>query len=85
MSNQKILKISTNLFPIKDAILVWFTTAIKRLFTCIMEDDFVEHRTLETSFAAQRTNHSANSMCKTDETLSEEDKMLKIFAAWRAM
>ena len=26
------IKISTNLFPIKDAILVWFTTAIKRLY-----------------------------------------------------
>ena len=26
-----------------------------------MEDDFVEHRTRETSFAAQHTNHSANS------------------------
>ena len=26
-----------------------------------MEDDFVEHRTREPSFAAQRTNHSANS------------------------
>ena len=27
-----------------------------------MEDDFVEHQTRETSFAAQRTNHSANSI-----------------------
>ena len=26
-----------------------------------MEDDFVEHRTREPSFTAQRTNHSANS------------------------
>ena len=26
-----------------------------------MEDDFVEHRACEPSFAAQRTNHSANS------------------------
>ena len=25
------IKISTNLFPMKDTILVWFTTAIKRL------------------------------------------------------
>ena len=29
-----------------------------------MEDDLVEHRTRETSFAAQCTNHSANSKCK---------------------
>ena len=28
-------KISTNLFPIKDAILVWFTTAIKKLFKVV--------------------------------------------------
>ena len=27
--------ISTNLFPMKDAILVWFTTAIKRLFKVV--------------------------------------------------
>ena len=26
-----------------------------------MEDDFVEHRTRDPSFAAQRPNHSANS------------------------
>ena len=29
------IKISTNLFPMKDAILVWFTTAIKRLFKAV--------------------------------------------------
>ena len=29
------IKISTNLFPMKDAILVWFTTAIKRLFKVV--------------------------------------------------
>ena len=29
------IKISTNLFPIKDAIPVWFTTAIKRLFKVV--------------------------------------------------
>ena len=29
------IKISANLFPIKDAILVWFTTAIKRLFKVV--------------------------------------------------
>ena len=29
------IKISTYLFPIKDAILVWFTTAIKRLFKVV--------------------------------------------------
>ena len=29
------IKISTNLFPMKDAILVWFTTAIKRLFEVV--------------------------------------------------
>ena len=27
--------IFTNLFPMKDAILVWFTTAIKRLFKVV--------------------------------------------------
>ena len=43
MSNQNIfqrvtyhkIKISANLFPMKDAILVWFTTAIKRLFKVV--------------------------------------------------
>ena len=30
---------------------------------CFMEDDLVGQRTRETSFAAQCTNHSANSMC----------------------
>ena len=29
------IKISTNLFPIKNAILVWFTSAIKRLFKVV--------------------------------------------------
>ena len=29
------IKISTNLFPIKDATLVWFTTVIKRLFKVV--------------------------------------------------
>ena len=29
------IKISTNLFPMKDAILVWFTTAIKRLLQVV--------------------------------------------------
>ena len=29
------IKISTNLFPIKDAILVWFTRTIKRLFKVV--------------------------------------------------
>ena len=29
------IKISANLFPIKNAILVWFTTAIKRLFKVV--------------------------------------------------
>ena len=29
------IKISTNLFPMKNAILVWFTTAIKRLFKVV--------------------------------------------------
>ena len=29
------IKISTNLFPMKDAIFVWFTTAIKRLFKVV--------------------------------------------------
>ena len=29
------IKISTNLFPMKDAILVWFTTPIKRLFKVV--------------------------------------------------
>ena len=29
------IKISTSLFPMKDAILVWFTTAIKRLFKVV--------------------------------------------------
>ena len=29
------IKIATDLFPIKDAILVWFTTAIKRLFKVV--------------------------------------------------
>ena len=32
---QSRVKISTNLFPLKDAILVWFTTAIKRLFKVV--------------------------------------------------
>ena len=45
MSNQNIfkrvtclchkIKISSNLFHMKDAILVWFTTAIKRLFKVV--------------------------------------------------
>ena len=30
-------------------------------------DDLVEHRTREASFGAQRTNHSANSMCMGDD------------------
>ena len=29
------IKISTNLFPMKDAIFVWFTTAFKRLFKVV--------------------------------------------------
>ena len=29
------IKISTNLFPMKDAILVWFTTAIKKIFKVV--------------------------------------------------
>ena len=33
------IKISTNLFPIKDAILFWFTTAIKRLFKAVQAQE----------------------------------------------
>ena len=36
-----------------------------------MEDDLAGQRTHKTSFAARRTNHSANSMCNSQELDSQ--------------
>ena len=41
------IKICTNLFPMKDAILVWFTTAIKRLFKVVQAQKGVKSKKVQ--------------------------------------